>query len=218
MFNKGAINIKILMLVLLIAIVIYIIGCEGGPFDSGVDELDDDPGESTPIERGDIIETDHVIINGITFYFDDTYNVGTYTNGDYWVLGPVTLKRITPDYYIDETYQPPRHKNGWEVNPRVRVGAEKQGFDSKLPGYSSEKMPELPITITEHNSSIVKVISLDCEDPCYPALDFAAVLTVVTEIPPVNQFRPTYTGSPDDKIIRTLDDVAFDLLPSIIDK
>jgi len=34
---------------------------------------------------------------GITWQFDDDYQTGQFANGDYWVLGPVTITQITPD-------------------------------------------------------------------------------------------------------------------------
>ena len=33
---------------------------------------------------------------GITWTFDKDYTVGQFTNGDYWVVGPVTIIKIQP--------------------------------------------------------------------------------------------------------------------------
>jgi cysteine-rich repeat protein len=35
----------------------------------------------------------------MTWVFDKCYRVGQFANGDYWVYGPVTITRITPDFY-----------------------------------------------------------------------------------------------------------------------
>ncbi len=38
---------------------------------------------------------------GITWTFDQEYEYGQFANGDYWVLGPVTITRIEPDAVVD---------------------------------------------------------------------------------------------------------------------
>jgi hypothetical protein len=35
---------------------------------------------------------------GITWHFNHDYTVGHYANGDFWVLGPVTIDSITPHF------------------------------------------------------------------------------------------------------------------------
>ena len=35
---------------------------------------------------------------GITWTFDGDYTTGQYANGDYWVVGPVNITAITPDF------------------------------------------------------------------------------------------------------------------------
>jgi hypothetical protein len=34
--------------------------------------------------------------HGVTWFFDKCYQYGTYANGDYWVVGPVTITDINP--------------------------------------------------------------------------------------------------------------------------
>ena len=41
---------------------------------------------------------DHVTQYEITWQFNHTYTVGQFANGDWWVVGPVTITNITPDY------------------------------------------------------------------------------------------------------------------------
>ena len=171
--------------------------------------------------------TNAISQDGITWHFDQAYTYGTYVNGDYWVLGPVTITRITPDYgvfngYTDtngiwQVYSPARHMHGWEINPhKVVVDGETQGYDSLLPSFSADKIPSLPVTITEHNTSVVKAIGLDCTGNCRPSLKVAAVLTVVTSPPPPTQFRPSYIGDPSEKLVRDLSQVDLNRLPSVI--
>ncbi|MGZ6472951.1 MAG: hypothetical protein ACXWRZ_17415 [Bdellovibrio sp.] len=127
---------------------------------------------------------------GITWTFDKAYTYGTYANGDYWVLGPVTITRITPDYA--------NGRNGWEVNP---VTAGDQGFDNRPCSYGGAAfnpslIPSLPY-VASGRQSIVKSISLSVPGP-YTPLQTVAVLTVVDQIPADNGatvFRPPYVGT-----------------------
>ena len=70
--------------------------------------------------------SDHVTQYEITWYFDKAYTVGQFANGDWWVLGPVTITRITPDYRLRDFWDFTTSKtkgvvfhwiNGWQVNP-----------------------------------------------------------------------------------------------------
>lgn len=171
--------------------------------------------------------TNAISQDGITWHFDQAYTYGTYVNGDYWVLGPVTITRITPDYgvfngYTDtngiwQEYSPARHMHGWEINPhKVVVDGETQGYDSMLPSFSADKIPSFPVAISEHNTSVVKVIGLDCTGTCRPSLKVAAVLTVVTSLPSPTQFRPSYIGNPSEKLVRDRSQVDLNRIPSVI--
>jgi len=44
--------------------------------------------------------TDSIFQNGIAWKFNACYRAGQFANGDYWVLGPVTITAISPDYHI----------------------------------------------------------------------------------------------------------------------
>ena len=81
---------------------------------------------------------------GITWHFDKAYEYGQFANGDYWVLGPLTITRIEPDFDGDD--------NGWEVNPSV---GNTQGFQSNAGGFDSALVPSLPYYVTG-TKSIVK--------------------------------------------------------------
>jgi len=154
-------------------------------------------------EVGESATTGSITQWGITWTFDGEYEYGQFANGDYWVLGPVTITRIQPEY-------DGRH-NGWEVNPAVGTS---HGFDSgcKNGGFNSRKVPVLPYTSRAPIESIVKVISSGRAQPCVKT---AAVLTVVDRIPPDNGrtvFRPPYTGT--IKPFYQIDDLKANLLPS----
>ena len=139
---------------------------------------------------------------GITWHFDKPHQVGQFANGDYWVLGPVVITRITPDF--DGSI------NGWEVNPVVSGG---QGFRN-LEGHNFDAslVPALPYR-AEGTVSIVKTTALD--PPGLAVIKGAAVLTVVDAVPPgggAEVFRPPYVGV--EKPMYRVADLRTDLLPA----
>ncbi len=126
---------------------------------------------------------------GVTWHFDKSYQYGQFVNGDYWVVGPVTITRIEPD--LSDGH------NGWEVNPAIDTI---QGFDRLSPGYTSSLSPALPYrTQAGRIESIVKAVY----GPITNSSDYssyvksAAVLTVLTEAPanPASLFRPPFVGN-----------------------
>ncbi|MBA4387616.1 MAG: hypothetical protein C0404_06515 [Verrucomicrobia bacterium] len=127
---------------------------------------------------------------GITWTFDKAYTYGTYANGDYWVLGPVTITAVSPAYAAG--------RNGWEVNP---VTEGDQGFDNRPcvyggAAFNAALIPNLPYTASGRKS-IVKSISRT-SSIIYSPLQTVAVLTVVDSIPADNGatvFRPPYVGT-----------------------
>jgi hypothetical protein len=152
----------------------------------------------------DILLANQLSQYGITWFFDKEYPYGQFANGDYWVVGPITITNITPDF--DGLH------HGWEVNPLFEGP---QGFDERAGNFNASLVPNLPYT-AQPNESIVKAISYDLEkSECVPCLKTAAVLTVLSEPPPDNGaviFRPPYVG--DDKPFYAITDLQRDLLPS----
>ncbi len=158
---------------------------------------------------------------GITWTFDRPVRAGKFINGDWWVIGPVTLKGITPapgpdspdatitaktNVYGDTSLQnDPRMRNGSMIV--LRAGTH-QGYDSRNQSYDPKLSLSLPAVI-EPNRSVVSTIS----NPVIPVVNFphrimwpaekksqntlrtAAVLTVLAEAPPADAFRPSYAGT-----------------------
>ena len=139
---------------------------------SGHALLDNQQGEQVaPSSDGTI--TNQLSQYGITFFFQEETTYGQFANGDYWVVGPVTITQITPTF--DGTY------NGWEVNPIVEGP---QGLDGRAGEFDATVIPAFPYT-AQPNESIVKAISGDLgNSECRPCLQTAAVLTVLSEPPP----------------------------------
>jgi hypothetical protein len=159
---------------------------------------------TTPSQGGGGIGTaTSVTQDGITFTFDGEKTVGQFANGDWWVLAPVRIISITPDF------KPDTGEHGFQVNPSSPVS---QSLDGMGAYYDASLMPSLPYT-AQPGDSIIKVISLpkpndDCDaDSTRSCLLTAAVLTVLGEVPPDNGatvFRPPYFGT-DKPLFSTVD-------------
>jgi len=153
--------------------------------------------------------------HGITWYFDQEYEVGQYANGDWWVLGPVTITRITPESTIVDG----RVMNGSMLNPPID-GSGRQGYDSYDSdiSYASElnvapSMSGSALQLKE--GSIVSSISqIPPGTRGRPLLSDLAILTVVPEMPPASAFRP-FTGSTDKTSHWTEADLDYSILRSL---
>ncbi|MFW5785442.1 MAG: Ig-like domain-containing protein [Chitinispirillaceae bacterium] len=162
------------------------------------------------IEVGQTVLSDHVSTGKIVFHFKEKHEVGVFANGDYWVKGPVTLTRISPDY--------DGYNYGWEVNPVVEGGHGFQdgGYGG---GFDTSLIPDLEYFADPSDGilSIVKTTPNIKDDGSFenrPCIASAEVLTVVAQTPPGNGsevFRPPYVGK--DKPYYYIDSLRTDLLP-----
>jgi len=147
---------------------------------------------------------------GITWTFNKDYSVGQFANGDYWVVGPVTIIKIDPASVEVNG----RMINGSMVNPSPRLG-RKQGYDGKLymeyhkagdydPGLNAARpdggdLSQSNPLVLQPNYSLVSTVSiLKAEGAAQ--LQAAAILTVLDSVPEEGSFRPPYSGT--DKAIR----------------
>ena len=147
---------------------------------------------------------------GITWAFDLDYTTGRFANGDYWIVGPVTIIGIDPpSMEVDG-----RIINGSMVNPSPKLG-RKHGYDSMLYGrYTADGdyVPDLNAArpngmeisaanalVLQPGSSLISTISTPQTDG-RTRLQTAAVLTVLDGPAPEGSFRPAYCGS--DKTIK----------------
>ena len=161
---------------------------------------------------------------GITWTFDRDYGVGQFANGDYWVVGPVTIAGISPA----SVEVGGRVINGSMVNPSPRLG-RKQGYDGAMYGrYAQPGDYEASLNVARPNgrdiskdnplvvnpdSSLVSTISA-LEAGGGAKLKVAAVLTVLDGPAPEGSFRPPYSGS--DKAIRfNKEQLDYSLLASL---
>jgi hypothetical protein len=158
-----------------------------------------------------VVQQNQISQFGITWMFDKDYTVGQFANGDYWVMGPVTIIGITPVSRDDGTG---RIVHGSMLNPSPRSGLT-HGYDSKMCGTydrgyynpsfnvarpnGQQLSSSNPLTI--QTGSLVSVISIPVLNPTdRTELQNAAILTVLSSPAPEGSFRPPYSGS--DKTIK----------------
>jgi hypothetical protein len=123
---------------------------------------------------------------GITWTFDKPSLVGQYANGDWWVVGPVTIRNVM--------LVPPAPsgsgRNGSVVNPPA---GSKQGYDDRIAGFDPSLRAAFPLLLRPEQS-LVSAASLEKVGDRTPdtvpgqgargPLRTAAVLTCVKEPPP----------------------------------
>ncbi|MCE9612839.1 MAG: hypothetical protein K8T26_01095 [Lentisphaerae bacterium] len=140
---------------------------------------------------------------GITWTFSADRPVGQFVNGDWWVLGPVTVTSITrPATQAD--------RDGSMLNPMPSMADH--GYDGRVAGYKAELNAalHLPSLVIPPGVSLVSTIS---GPKPRPVLDVGAVLTVVAAPPPSGSFRPPYAGT--DKPLHSASKLRAELLPAL---
>lgn len=179
---------------------------------------------------------------GITWEFDRPVQCGQFVNGDWWVIGPVTVVKITPDpgpvsgvkdnirvnHWNDTSLKPDTTmRNGSMI---VLRAGRRHGYDSRQGSYDRNLSVTLPLQF-DPGTSLISTIS-NTELPVYNfcidiladsektssansqiVLKTAAVLTCLKEAPPADAFRPPYAGT--DKPIFRAKDIRWDLLPKL---
>jgi len=158
---------------------------------------------------------------GITWKFDRDYPVGKFVNGDWWVVGPVTVISVTPGL----SPAPPNEANDFDVNrfgdtslqdnKERRNGSmvvmslgPSQGYDSRGISYDPDASITFPYELPANRSLISSIsevtapitamhanIMWDSEKTASSVMKTAAVLTSLSDTPPADAFRPTYVGA-----------------------
>jgi hypothetical protein len=175
---------------------------------------------------------------GITWEFERPVRCGQFITGDWWVIGPVTIVKITPppgavtgakdnirlNHWNDTSLKPDATmRNGSMI---VTGAGYKHGYDSRQSAYDRNLSITLPFKF-EPETSLVSTISntelpVDnfCKDVLWEneyksqiVLKTAAVLTCLKDAPPVDAFRPPYAGA--DKPVFRAKDIRWDLLPTL---
>jgi hypothetical protein len=185
---------------------LILVGCSG--------DMDTEPKDN--IQSGETSLVNSITQYGITWTFDDKYEVGQFVNGDYYVVGPVNIVSISPE--------PTGSRNGSMVNP---VTGENQGYDDRVGMYDNSSQVTFPYTLNLEES-LVSTISLTDEDIInghfedwsgrnvsidHAFIKTAAVLTCLSESPADGTFRPPFVGT--YKPLYNLSQVQDNLLPTL---
>ncbi len=139
--------------------------------------------------------------DGITWTFSSAVPVGQFVNGDYYVVGPVTITAISPQPTTSSPYL-----NGSVKNLPTSNG--KSGFDSRLNDGTDESwwfdatLRSYPPITLNPGDSLVSTISLAtihslpevmrASDMSASPVASASVLTVLGSAPSADAFRPSY--------------------------
>jgi hypothetical protein len=137
--------------------------------------------------------------DGVTWTFSQAVRIGQFVNGDYYVVGPVTVTSISP--------VPSAGRNGSVVNlPGCRApNHDKSGFDDRTSGgrYNASLRANLPIQLNP-GDALTSSISVQTVGASRQVMfaDVAttspvrsvSVLTSVNEPLPPDTFRPSYCG------------------------
>lgn len=175
---------------------------------------------------------------GITWTFDKPVKTGQFITGDWWVIGPVTVVKITPVPGPVKSAPLNIKINKWndtslKSDTTMRNGSmivlragKTQGYDSRSNSFSKKSLlylpfklvPELSLISSISNSTLpvdhfCKDIMWENEKKSQVILKAAAVLTCLKEVPPADAFRPPYAGT--EKPIFRAGQIQWNLLPKL---
>ncbi len=175
---------------------------------------------------------------GISWTFEEPAITGQFITGDWWVIGPVKIVKITPAPGPVKNDNTKIQINHWgdtslEIDTTMRNGSmivlkagTGQGYDSRNQSYKKDGSVVLPLNLTPNRSllssisnttlpvdNFCKNIMMASEKKSRVTLKTIAVLTCLNETPAEDAFRPPYAGS--EKPIFSKSDIEWDLLPKL---
>lgn len=139
--------------------------------------------------------------HGITWTFSADRPVGQFANGDWWVVGPVTISHISPN---DPTPTDSTHIHGSMINPQYNTTGRPnwngiQGWDSRIRDSTYNASlnigRSLPYTIQTAASVVTCKSILEQAIGNNVQMDTIAILTVLPAAPAPGSFRPPYIGT-----------------------
>ena len=160
--------------------------------------------------------TDKITRYGVTWTFDKIVPCGQFVNGDYYVLGPVTVTDITP--------KPENGRNGSALNPPPN--ADKSGYDSRLETgrYDPAMRAALPVKMKPGDmlvSSVSAAVVGEIQNwlkktASHSPIKSYSVLTCLAAAPPQDAFRPSYAdGYSKEQKLYLAKDLKRELLPRL---
>jgi hypothetical protein len=160
--------------------------------------------------------------DGVTWTFSEAVPVGQFVNGDYYVVGPVTVTAISPQPTTSSPYL-----NGSVVDLPTANG--KSGFDSRLNDGTDESwwfdatLRSYPPISLKPGDALVSSISLPtihsvpevmrASDMSVSPVASDSVLTVLASAPSADAFRPSYCDR--NQTIYHANNLQRNLLPSL---
>ncbi|HEV7346992.1 hypothetical protein [Telluribacter sp.] len=175
---------------------------------------------------------------GITWTFDKPTQTGQFITGDWWVVGPVRVVKISPapgPAKVDTSAIKINHWNDTSLkkDTAMRNGSMivlkagyTQGYDSRSGSFRQHDAITLPLDLATDRSLISSIsnttlpvdhfnkdLMWDNEKKSQVVMKAAAVLTCLAQEPPADAFRPPYAGT--DKPIFRARDIQWDLLPRL---
>ena len=161
--------------------------------------------------------------DGITWTFSQPVQAGQFVNGDYYVVGPVTITAIDPAPTTSAPYE-----NGSVLN--LPTANSKSGFDSRLNDGTDESwwfdasLRSYPPINLKPGDALVSSISLPqihsvpevmrASDMSASPVASVSVLTVVSSAPSADAFRPSYCDR--KQTIYHANALQRNLLPSLV--
>jgi hypothetical protein len=148
---------------------------------------------------------------GITWTFEKPALTGQFANGDWWVVGPLTVKSVEP--------APSAGRSGSVVNPPA---GKTQGYDDRISGFDAKLRAAFPLElkpgqslVTTHSLAKVGDRTPDTVENQYARgpLRTAVALTCLAKAPPADAFRPPFVAA--DKPLYTVSQLRRDLLPKL---
>ncbi len=204
-----------------VGIVLAILMCGTGVAAEGVAIYSSDNAPAAPsVDSLPLVEK--VSQYGITWTFDAPARVGRFVNGDYYVVGPVTVKEIDPkprvgaevtDDELDAREKYMIERDRLKVTDRIRHGSmlnppanDQMAYDSGIKNYFVPGLISRPPYEMKPGDTLVSTISLKVGEKSqfvYHSsgmravhdncpIKVAAVLTCVASPQPADAFRPAY--------------------------
>ena len=154
---------------------------------------------------------------GITWTFEKPARVGQFVNGDWYVVGPVTISAITPEPKDGRNGSCLNITNGEKAGFDSRHGQEAKGgrFDPKLflaPPIQLKPGDSLSSSISVKEIGKAKQMLWSGGTNVTP-VETVAVLTCLASPAPADAFRPSYVGG--SKRLYLARDLKRELLPRL---
>ena len=171
----------------------------------------------------------------ITWTFDRAYPVGQFVNGDWWVVGPVTITGVSPapqDYNFGSLNNwGVKRVHGSMINPSPCSAINPQidapvAYDQRNACWNGQGQVSFPLSLQAGQSLVstrsllpedytngqyLDVQNLNVANSSY--IKSAAILTALAAIPPADAFRPAYAGN--NKQIFRASNINWELLPQL---